>query len=178
MTGGGKTKILYALGSGVPRSLAAWFRESVFVAFALLFMVPATQTLAKSSSVDPLTIIVAETSNGKFSWMIELADDDRSRATGLMNRQEMTPFTGMLFRFDRSEPIAMWMKNTFIPLDMVFTDEAGRVTHIHKSAVPQSLDIIESRGPVKFVLEVNAGEADAAGLKTGTVLKHPWFAAQ
>ena len=90
----------------------------------------------------------------------------------------MAAFTGMLFRFDNEEPIAMWMKNTFIPLDMVFTDAAGRVTHIHKGAVPQSLDIIESQGPVKFVLEVNAGEADASGMKRGIVLRHPWFATE
>lgn len=116
-------------------------------------------------------------SAGSTTWSIELADDDDARQTGLMNRKSMAAESGMLFRFERAEPIAMWMKNTFIPLDMVFMDDGGTITHIHYGAVPQSLDIISSRGPVRYVLEINAGEAKAYGLQTGQRMAHPWFAA-
>ncbi|MEM9733020.1 MAG: DUF192 domain-containing protein [Pseudomonadota bacterium] len=134
---------------------------------AAFFLLSISPAFAKS----PLTKISA----GSTTWTIELADDPDSRQTGLMNRRSMADKTGMLFRFNRTEEIAMWMKNTFIPLDMVFMDEAGKITHIHYNAVPQSLDIISSNGPVRYVLEINAGEAKAHGLQVGSSMQHPWF---
>ncbi len=94
---------------------------------------------------------------------------------GLMTRKSMPENTGMLFRFDEARPIQMWMKNTYIPLDMVFLNGTGRISHIHRSAEPHSLAIIDSNGPARFVLEINAGEADSSGLAVGTQLHHPWF---
>lgn len=137
-----------------------------FALFLFLFSVQAAQA---KSALDKI-------SAGSATWTIELADDPDSRQTGLMNRQSMPQKTGMLFRFNRTEEIAMWMKNTFIPLDMVFMNEAGRITHIHYGAVPQSLDIISSNGPVRYVLEINAGEAKEHDLQIGRTMQHPWFA--
>jgi len=122
-----------------------------------------------------MNVISAETEKGKRAWTIELASDDASRTKGLMFRKSMPLDEGMLFRFEQTRPVAMWMKNTFIPLDMIFLDGSGEITHIHRGAVPQSLDIISSQGPARFVLELNAGQADDAGLKIGAQLKHPWF---
>lgn len=115
------------------------------------------------------------TSAGSTSWQVELASDNASRSKGLMYRKEMAPQTGMLFRFEQSRVVSMWMKNTYIPLDMIFADQSGVVTHIHRGAVPHSEAIISSRVPARFVLEVNAGEADRFGVAVGNRLAHPWI---
>ncbi len=131
---------------------------------------------AERNFISPLNKVAIETSVGLFSWSIELASDDQSRATGLMNRQKMPAFSGMLFRFRETRPVSMWMKNTFISLDMVFTDSTGRIKNIQYATVPQSLEIIRSKGPVRYVLEINAGEASASGMQVGNKFSHPWFA--
>lgn len=125
----------------------------------------------------PLHMISVETSKGKRAWLVELASDNESRSKGLMFRKEMASNAGMLFRFDRVEPVSMWMKNTFLPLDMVFMGSDGRIKSIHYGAVPHSLEIISSKGPVRYVLEINAGEANRAGLLEGQIMRHPWFSA-
>lgn len=112
-----------------------------------------------------------------MQWKIELASDPKSREKGLMFVKDMPAKSGMLFRFETNSPIAMWMKNTFIPLDMVFLSPSGKINHIHRNAVPQALDIISSKGAAKFVLEINAGEANSTGLQVGQIMRHPWFSA-
>lgn len=119
--------------------------------------------------------VTIKTSSGDHQWQVELASDGASRSRGLMHRQSMAPDHGMLFRFDQTSVVSMWMKNTLIPLDMVFVDAGGVVRHVHRDAIPGSLEIISSRVPVRFVLEINAGEADKYGLAPGDVLKHPWI---
>ena len=79
----------------------------------------------------------------------------------------------MLFDFRETRPVAMWMKNTFIPLDMLFLDERGRVTHVSPNARPESLDVIPSQGPVRYVLELNGGAAARYGVAEGDRLTHP-----
>lgn len=137
-------------------------------ALAFFYVLPSL-----SAGMDEVSV---ETKSGSHVWTVELASDDESRTKGLMFRKTMAKGAGMLFRFDETRPVAMWMKNTFISLDMVFADEQGRVTHIHRGAVPHSLDIIRSQGPARYVLEINAGEADEVGIKTGDQMRHPWFA--
>ena len=110
------------------------------------------------------------------SALVELANDDASREKGLMFRKQMSKDHGMLFVFAKSQVAYMWMKNTFIPLDMVFIREDGEVASIAKNAQPQSLAIISSGVRVRAVLELNAGEADAMGLKPGDHVKHKVFA--
>ena len=108
-------------------------------------------------------------------WNIKLADNDKDREVGLMFVEHMEPKTGMLFRFNQQQMVYMWMKNTIIPLDMVFIDNRGVVRHIHYNAMPQSLDTISSQVPVKFVLEINAGEAQKYDLNIGDEMIHQWF---
>lgn len=128
-----------------------------------------------NGQTDNESLVFTKTRLGEFVWRVELADDDKKRAKGLMFRKSMPPANGMLFKFDSFQPVAMWMKNTYLPLDMIFTYRDGTVSHIHKGAVPLSLDIISSNGPAAFVLEVNAGEVIATGLRVGDKLVHPWF---
>lgn len=130
---------------------------------------------ASAFAQGPLNFISTKQGAQKVEWAIELASDDESRTKGLMFRKEMASLHGMLFRFTGMRSVSMWMKNTFIPLDMVFMDEQGTVTHVHKGAVPHSLDIISSNGPARFVLEINAGEAETFNLAIGQQFIHPWF---
>ena len=83
----------------------------------------------------------------------------------------MTP--ACLFRFDRVQPVLMWMKNTFIPLDMIFIRPDGTVADIHYNAIPHSEDIIQSSEPVLYVLEVNSGIAEKIDLRRGDIVMHP-----
>lgn len=131
-----------------------------------------------AQEISPLKRILVTTAKGELAWVVDLASDPDSRAKGLMFVENMPKQTGMLFRFESNRPVSMWMKNTFIALDMVFMASDGQIKSIHRGAVPHSLDIISSRGPAKFVLEMNAGEADEAGLQTGQHMRHPWFSAQ
>lgn len=113
---------------------------------------------------------------------VELADTAESRATGLMFRESLAPGHGMLFIYETPQPVAFWMKNTLIPLDMVFIDPTGRVAHIHPGAVPHDETPIpgsEEGDPDPgrlMVLEVAAGEAARLGLVEGAILAHPGLA--
>ena len=108
-------------------------------------------------------------------YEVEVAATPGARARGLMFRRTLAPRAGMLFDFGRDEVARMWMKNTFIPLDMVFVDRGGVVRRIVRNARPRSLDTISSRVPVRAVLELNGGEAERIGLAAGDRLRHPVF---
>ncbi len=144
--------------------------KTLFWATAFVF---ALKTVAVAQGA--LNVVSTKQGAQKVEWTVELASDDASRTKGLMFRKEMAPHHGMLFRFAAVRSVSMWMKNTFIPLDMVFMDERGAVTHIHTGAVPHSLDIISSNGPARFVLEINSGEAKKYNLEVGHQFQHPWF---
>jgi hypothetical protein len=106
-----------------------------------------------------------------LSFIVELATDNAAREQGLMNRREMKSDRGMLFDFGISRQVYMWMKNTYLPLDMLFISDKGKVTHIRKDAVPLSEDIIDSHGTVRFVLELNGGITDTLGITVGDTVK-------
>lgn len=106
-------------------------------------------------------------------FQIEVMKSPEQRARGLMFRQFMPEDRGMLFDFDREEPVAMWMRNTYIPLDMVFIRENGVIRHIHERAQPLDETTISSGGAVRYVLEINGGQAAKLGLKPGDTVKHP-----
>ncbi|MEP1206040.1 MAG: DUF192 domain-containing protein [Rhizobiaceae bacterium] len=142
---------------------------TALILFAFVALLPV------SSTANPMNTVTIDTRSGSPAWSVELASDEASRSKGLMYRKSMAAKSGMLFRFETTRAVAMWMKNTFIPLDMIFADNAGKVTHIHRGAVPHSLDVISSRVPARFVLEVNAGEADRHGVTVGDRLRHPWI---
>lgn len=118
---------------------------------------------------EPLVIETAGGQSHKFT--AELALDDAQREQGLMLREKMAADNGMLFDFGMSRDVSMWMRNTLLPLDMLFIRKDGVITHIHENATPQSDAIISSRGPVKYVLELNGGRARALGIKPGDTVK-------
>jgi len=109
---------------------------------------------------------------GKARFSIELADTPRERAQGLMFRETMPQSAGMLFVYPRPQRAAFWMKNTLIPLDMIFMDARGVVTHIHHQAVPGDLTSVLGGDRVLLVLEINGGLAKRMGITPGAQLQH------
>ena len=105
-------------------------------------------------------------------WM---ADTPARQQQGLMFVRSLPPLRGMLFVHENPRPMTMWMKNTYIPLDMVVIDAKGRIQEIVENATPHSLDTIRSKLPARAVLEIGGGEARRLGLKVGQQVRHPAF---
>lgn len=137
-------------------ALAALFSLCLLAGFAI-----ANVVFEKAS----LTIEGAQGKKAVFT--VELAITDEQRMQGLMHRKSMPEDHGMLFDFGETRPVMMWMKNTNLPLDMLFLDERGVVRHIKQGAVPFSESLISSGGPVRYVLELNAGTVKRLGLAIG-----------
>ncbi|MEZ5840651.1 MAG: DUF192 domain-containing protein [Hyphomicrobiales bacterium] len=115
------------------------------------------------------------TDSGRHVYEVELALTPEAQARGLMFRREMAPDHGMLFDFHESREAHFWMRNTYLPLDMIFITADGHVYRIAANTEPLSERIVPSNGPVRAVLELNAGAAEAIGLKPGDVVEHPVF---
>jgi uncharacterized membrane protein (UPF0127 family) len=124
-----------------------------------------------------LQTVEIATAGGVRSFSVELARTERAIDRGLMYRKSLPDGHGMLFDFGREQPIEMWMKNTFIPLDMIFIDGDGRIRSIAENTKPLSRRLISSRGRVRAVLEINAGTARRLGIAPGDRVSHPIFAA-
>ena len=118
----------------------------------------------------PLTIA----SGGKsHRFTVEVARSLEQQQTGMMNRNSLAPDRGMIFPYDPPQPVAFWMKNTLIPLDMVFISPGGKILRIEDSAVPLSLDQVPSGGPIEAVLELAGGRSAELGIKPGDQVDWP-----
>ena len=142
---------------------------------ALTFVVFVAASVGYPARGEGLESLEIATSTGRHAFQVEIAKDDASRERGLMDRRYMAANRGMLFEFDRDGPTAFWMKNTYIPLDMIFIARSGVVTRIAANAEPLSERVIPSGGPCAAVLELNGGTAAAIGLKVGDKVRHPFF---
>ena len=109
---------------------------------------------------------------GQARFTVELADTETTRAQGLMNRDKMAASAGMLFVYDSPRRATFWMKNTLIPLDMIFADATGRVVSVHPMAKPNDTTTIDGGEGVKFVLEINGGFARRLGIGPGAQMRH------
>ncbi|MGF1445539.1 MAG: DUF192 domain-containing protein [Pikeienuella sp.] len=125
-------------------------------------------------AADTITLLAAQ---GPVSFTIEIADDPEEQSRGLMFRQSLAPDAGMLFVYDEPGVVGFWMRNTMIPLDMIFLDETGAVLNVEADAVPYSEVVRKSAGPVIAVLEINGGQAAELGIGAGTQAIHPAFVA-
>ena len=114
--------------------------------------------------------------SGQQRFTVEVADDGAERAQGLMFRESMPSSAGMLFVYEEPQAVSFWMKNTLIPLDMIFADETGRVTRVHSNAIPGDTTPIQGGEGVRFVLEINGGLAARMGIAEGSELRHPAIA--
>ena len=115
------------------------------------------------------------TKSGKHEFIVEIAVTDRQHAQGLMFRQSLAKNAGMLFDYKVPTSITMWMKNTYIPLDMIFIGNDGRVINVVQRAIPFSENVISSLGKARGVLEVNGGTASRLGIMPGDKILHGIF---
>lgn len=136
-------------------------------------MVIAPLASARAQSFEPLTIVTQ--AGQRHAFQVEVARNDADRAQGLMYRRSMPADRGMLFDFGRVEPVAMWMQNTYLSLDMLFIRPDGTIARIAANAEPLSTRTIPSGEPVLAVLELNGGTAARLGLRAGDRVEHPLF---
>jgi uncharacterized membrane protein (UPF0127 family) len=119
--------------------------------------------------------LVIETAKGPVHFTVELAATPEARERGLMFRRHVGANAGMLFDFHEVRDIAFWMKNTLVPLDMVFIRANGRIARIAANTTPLSTENIPAGEPVAAVLEIAGGRADALGIKPGCLVRHGIF---
>lgn len=117
--------------------------------------------------------LVIRTATGDHRFTVEVVDTPQKRAEGLMFRQTLAPDAGMLFDFKEVREVSFWMRNTFIPLDMIFITPDGTVENVHVNARPHDPTGIPSRAPVQFVLEIPGGRSLEIGLEPGDKVEHP-----
>ena len=127
---------------------------------------------AQAASIQPLEIA---TKSGVQVFSVEMATTEEEKTTGLMYRKELPDGKGMLFDFSPEQQVSMWMKNTYISLDMIFIRADGRILRIAENTEPLSTKIISSGGLAKGVLEVIAGTAQKYGITPGDRVAHPLF---
>lgn len=136
--------------------------------------VDGAQSRGGQGRTEPLQVV---TQAGKtLPFQVEVVATEASRERGLMYRTSLPANAGMLFDFKSSREVAFWMKNTFIPLDIIFIDESGRIVNIAAQATPLSEEPLPSAGPVLGVLEINGGRAEQLGIHAGDMVRHPMFA--
>ncbi len=123
----------------------------------------------------PLESLDIVTHGGVRHFKVEIADTPATREQGLMYRKSMAPDHGMLFDFKTSQPVAFWMKNTVIPLDMIFIAADGRIVSIARNAQPLDETPIPSGGPVLGVLELKGGRAAEIGAEPGDRVRERIF---
>jgi uncharacterized membrane protein (UPF0127 family) len=144
----------------------------VIVAAVFAAAILAAPAAAQASEQGTLEIV---SSSGVHAFTVELATNDEERSRGLMFRKELPQGHGMLFDFERDQPVAFWMHNTYISLDMIFIRGDGRILRIAESTEPLSDRLIPSGAPVRAVLEVIAGTARQLGIKPGDRVISPIF---
>lgn len=147
------------------------FKHVAFCLLSALILVFPVVSLAAQLPTDSERLVI-ETRNGPVDFSVELALTADNRASGLMNRESMPADHGMLFKFDQTREILMWMKNTPLPLDMIFIDADGVVARIAENTTPFSETIIPSVAPVRYVLELNGGTAARRGISAGDRVRH------
>ena len=139
---------------------------------ALVALFLATGALAQPQKFEPLTIV---SGSARHAFQVEVMREEADRAQGLMYRRSLAPDRGMLFDFGRVEPVSMWMKNTYLSLDMLFIRPDGTIARIAADTEPLSTQTISSGEPVNGVLELAAGTAARLGIKAGDRVEHPMF---
>src|SRR5215470_11020814 len=151
-------------------------RRGLLVLVAALFVIilPFAGTVAQvaAAQLQPLEIA---SKRGVHVFAVELASTPEEQAKGLMFRRELPEGQGMLFDFHHEQPTSFWMKNTYVPLDMIFIRGDGRILRISENTVPLSEALVPSGGPVRAVLEVNGGTAKKLGIAPGDRVAHPIF---
>ena len=147
----------------------------VLLLAAVVFLLGGGEILAESVVFERSRIDVVGSDGRHHPMAVEMAVTPEQLSQGLMFRKSLPADTGMLFDFGRPRQVSMWMKNTLIPLDMLFMDRAGRVIHVEEYTIPGNLQPLGPSDPVLGVLEVPAGTVRRLGLKSGDRVVHSLF---
>ena len=123
----------------------------------------------------PLEEALIVTDDEEYQFQLEYADTDIARSIGLMHRAEIQARSGMLFDFKRDRMVGMWMRNTFIPLDMLFLSKAGAIVTIVENTIPHNERVVSSQQRVRAVLELKAGTVKRLRIKAGDQVRHAMF---
>ena len=144
--------------------------------FFFLMMLPISHDLWSTSQIqfEEATIWIETSHQNRFHFYVELAKTPTQHARGLMYRTTLSENRGMLFLFDTPQKRYFWMKNTYIPLDLLFLDQGGSIVHIYKNASPRSMQIIPSNLPSLAVLEIQGGLSDRLGIRVGDRVVYPF----
>jgi uncharacterized membrane protein (UPF0127 family) len=157
--------------------LAAFRPASVIAALVLAWPPAAVPALAQQAAGVPMRLpaetMAIVTAQGRFEFDVEIADETDEQQRGLMFRTDLPAKRGMLFDFGQTRMVTMWMRNTPLPLDMVFIRGDGTVANVAERTTPFSDDIVASGEPVAYVLELNGGIARMIGLKPGDKVEFP-----
>jgi len=143
--------------------------------FLVVLALAAFSVVPPAVAVDDLEPLTVVTASGEYKFQVEIAKDEAARDRGLMYRRYMPADRGMLFEYTANESVAFWMKNTYIPLDMIFIAPNGAVTRVAANTEPLSETVVPSGGPCVGVLEVNGGVAANIGLKAGDKVRASFF---
>lgn len=144
-------------------ALKIWLKSAVMA----LFLILPTMVLAQAPQFETGPLVIQTASGVRHELTVERAITPAQREVGLMHRTVLDADHGMLFDFGTPRTVMMWMKNTPLPLDMLFIDEMGRIIRIESRTTPFSENIIASGGIVRFVLEINGGRSAALGIAAG-----------
>jgi uncharacterized protein len=147
-------------------------RRVLLAVFCLLPLLAAVTSLVDAAELQTLEIA---SKSGVHAFAVELALTPEEQSRGLMYRKTLPEGQGMLFDFKRDQETSFWMKNTYVPLDMIFIRSDGRIHRIAENAEPLSERLVSSNGPVRAVLEVVAGTTRKLGIAPGDRVAHPIF---
>ncbi len=142
-------------------------------ALGALFLVGWLALPVAAQGLPVSTLVIAAQDGKAHEFEVEVAASEQSRATGLMNRKSLAEGKGMIFVFPQPKEVMMWMKDTLIPLDMLFIDTSGKVINIAENARPMDETIIPSRGVSAYVVELAGGEASRLHLAAGDKVSGP-----
>ncbi len=150
-------------------------RSMTFVFLLSLIFAAASTTASPTAETQSLKI---EAAAGDREFAVEIVREEKERNRGLMFRRHMADDRGMLFDYNPPQAVSFWMKNTYIPLDIIFIDASGRIITIAENTTPLSLETIPSGGVARGVLEINGGLAKKLGIKVGDRVRHAFFDAK
>ena len=160
-----------------PNRLSALFVNVTVAALTAATLILTTNSGANAAGFEcAQNQIAIQTDTGPVVFQVELADTPALREKGLMFRKELPEYNGMLFVYDEPREAAFWMRNTYIPLDMIFMDESGVIRHIHANARPHDETPIPGAAPGdsnperKFILEISGSEATRLGVEIGQAM--------
>ncbi len=137
-------------------------KQLPFILFFAVFVFVSGNVFARD-----LRKIVVATSKAEIPFFVEIAATSKSREIGLMHRRELPFDQGMLFVYPNAQLVQFWMRNTLIPLDILFLDKSGKIEYIHHNATPHSLQEIGPGMPIKMVLEINGGLSKTLAIRVG-----------